>query len=158
MALDGVATSEEETYWFISIFWAGIDEEDFRGRIILATPAANTGIDNHLVTLIIGVGWFRNLCTYFQQCGRGGRNPTMQPKFLQLGCIQSHVSLVFQTYRLPTNAEAEKQPPSEVNGLSYAVSPVRKKVASHHKETIICLKARFSPEETEHDSISQGTP
>ena len=91
--------AKEEKYWFIRIFYAGIDEEEFRGRILLATSAANAGIDNQLVTLVLGVGWCHDLCTYFQQRGRGGRDPTMQAKFLQLGSIQSYVSLVFQMYR-----------------------------------------------------------
>ena len=85
--------AKEEKYWFIRILCAGIDKEDFRGRILLATSAANVGIDNQLVTLVLCIGWCRDLCTYFQQRGRGGRDPTMQATFLQLGSSQSFVSL-----------------------------------------------------------------
>ena len=126
--------AKEEKYWFIRILCEGIDEESFRGRILLVTSAANVGIDNQLVTLVLGVGWCCDLCTHFQQRGRGGRNPTMQAKFLQLGSVQWYVSLMFQLYRLPVNDEDNKQPSGEVDGLNAAVLPVRKKATSRPKK------------------------
>ena len=126
--------AKEEKYWFIRIFCAGIDEEDFRGRILLVASAANVGIDNQLVTLVLGVGWCRGLCTYFQQRGRGGCDPTMQEKFEQLGYIQSYVSCMVQLYSLSVNNEDNKQPLGEVDGLNAAVLPVRKKATSRPKK------------------------
>ena len=100
----------------------------------MATSVANVGIDNQLVTLVACVGWCRDLCTYFQQRGRGGRNPTQKATFLQLGSIQSYVSLMFQMYRLPANDEDDKRPSSELDGLNSAVSPVRENVVSRRKK------------------------
>ena len=125
---------KKKKYWFIRIFCASIDEEDFRGRILLATSAANVGIDNQLVTLVLCIGWCRDLCSYFYQRGQGGHDPTMQAKFLQLGSIQLYVPLMFQLYRLLVNDEDNKQPSNEVDGLHSTVSPVRKKATSRPKK------------------------
>ena len=56
--------SKDEKHWFIRIFCQWIIEEDFRGRALLATSAANVGIDNYLVKFVLNLGWTHDLCTY----------------------------------------------------------------------------------------------
>ena len=118
--------SSDEKYWFIRIFCQGIDEEDFRGRVLLATSAANVGIDNSLVKFVLNLGWTRDLCTYFQQRGRCGRDPSMEATCLQLGSVTSYVSIVFQIYNV--SAEFLDDDPTEgVVGLNAAVSPSKRR-------------------------------
>ena len=57
---------KDEKYWLIRIYCAKIDVEELRGRILLAMPAANVGIDNDLAKLALHLGWPRDLCTYFR--------------------------------------------------------------------------------------------
>jgi len=117
--------SSDEKYWFIRIFCEGIDEEDFRGRVLLATTAANVGIDNSLVTFVLNLGWTRDLCTYFQQRGRCGRDPSVDARCLQLGSVFAFVAIVFQIYN--ANAENLDDDPVEgVVGLNAAASPSKR--------------------------------
>ncbi len=39
---------KNKKYWFIRIFFAGIDEVDMRTKILLAKSVGDVGIDNHL--------------------------------------------------------------------------------------------------------------
>ena len=70
--------SKEEKYWLIRIFCAKINVDELCSRILLATSAANVGIDNELAKYVLQLGWPRDLCTYFQQRGRAGRVAAMQ--------------------------------------------------------------------------------
>ena len=133
--------AEEEKYWFIRIFCAGIDEEEFRGRILLEMSATNVSIDNQLVTLVLGVGWCRDLCTYFQQRDQDGCDPTIQATFAHLGSFQSFVSLMFQIYRLqPSDNDEDNTPSNGVDGLNSVALSIRKKVTSYSKISFYSTK------------------
>ena len=64
---------KNEKFWFIRIFCANIDVPELRARILLATSAADVGIDNHAVSMVLCLGWTRDLCSFFQRRARGGR-------------------------------------------------------------------------------------
>jgi len=55
---------KKEKFWFICIFCANIRVAELYARVLLATPAANIGIDNDRITLVINFGWPRDLLTY----------------------------------------------------------------------------------------------
>ena len=74
-----------EKYWFIRLFCAKINVSELCGRILLAMPVANVGIDHSLVTNIVNMRFTRDLPTYYQQRGRGGRTPDMH-------CVVHHIS------------------------------------------------------------------
>ena len=69
---------KNEKFWFIRIFCANINVEELRARILLATSAADVGIDNHAVAKVLCLGWTRDLCSFFQRRARGGRDPATQ--------------------------------------------------------------------------------
>ena len=65
------------------------------GRILVSTAVANVGIDNHLVIYVVSIGWSRDLCIYFQQRGRRGRDPNDDGECLQISDVQSYLYLMF---------------------------------------------------------------
>ena len=55
-----------QEYIIVRIFCLKLALSAISARILLATSAANVGIDNNLVLFIFSLSWPRNLCTYFQ--------------------------------------------------------------------------------------------
>ena len=70
----------------------------FSGLILLSTAAANIGIDNHLVTFVLDLGWTRDSCTYFQQRGQCGSDPDVIGECTQVGDVQSYVHQMYGIY------------------------------------------------------------
>ena len=119
---------KNEKYWFIRFFCAGINIPELRAKILLATAAANVGIDHHLVILVLNLGWTRDLCTYFQQRGRGGRVADMECICIQMGSLQSHVEIVFQIHTTRADAELDDAAVAHdaaLVGVNSAISPRR---------------------------------
>ena len=64
---------KHDKFWCVRIFCAQLCVTELWARIRVGTSAVNIGIDNKAVNLVVNMGFTRDLCTYFQQLGRGGR-------------------------------------------------------------------------------------
>ena len=121
--------SKEEKYWLIRIYCARIDVAQLCSRILLATSAANIGIDHNLAKLVLNMGWPRDLCTYFQQRGRVGRDALMAAICIQLGSLSSYVGIMFQIYMSTDDAALDEDAEAldaALVGINSAVSPTPK--------------------------------
>ena len=124
---------KSEKYWFIGLFCDQVNVDDLRARILLTTPAANVGIDNKLVKFVQALGFPRDLCTFFQQRGRTGRDNEMLCLCLQLGSVASYVSSVFQIHISNDDAELDDEDDQmkSVVGINSAMSPATKRNYAH---------------------------
>ena len=66
---------KHEKFGFISFFNDTFSMPDFNVRILIATAAANTGIDKDTIEMVIRRGVPRDLITAFQERGRNVRMP-----------------------------------------------------------------------------------
>ena len=82
----------EEKFYLVRFFCERITVPHLAARILLATPAANVGIDNHGVTYVLVLGWTRDLCTHFQQHSRCSRVEGQNAYCLLVADITSFLS------------------------------------------------------------------
>ena len=66
---------KEENFWFVQLFCSKVSMEFLipSARVLVATSAANTGIENNNVMEILRVGFPRDLVTFLQERGRACR-------------------------------------------------------------------------------------
>jgi len=128
---------KNEKYWFMRIFCAKINIDKLAARVLLATSAGNVGIDNHLVTFVVSMGWPQDLCTYFQQRGRGGRLAHMMCRVLQIGSVRSYVFIVWQIHNTTKDSnldDDEDDATTSLSGLHSAVTPTKEKQDKRSQE------------------------
>ena len=85
-------------------FFCGADGEfvpDASFRTLISTNAANVGIDNDHIDLIVRLGLPRDLMTYFQERGRGARQPGSVAECIIYSSMSSFVSIMTQTINIP---------------------------------------------------------
>lgn len=119
----------EEKFYLIRIFCKKLKVPSLNARILLVTPVANVGIDNHEVKYyVVILGWTRDLCTYFQQRGRCGRVKGQDALCLQVGDITSLLLIMRQTILpLKSTLDGDKKSNDDVlSGINTAISPMRK--------------------------------
>ena len=89
---------KQEKFWRIRLFCGNvaeeIDELNFRG--LVSTNASNVGIDDNTIKLVVRFGWSRDLCTCFQEMGRGSREAGSLSTFLLLADLPSFDFLMGQ--------------------------------------------------------------
>ena len=93
---------------------------------MVTTNAANVGIDKSQIALQVRFDWPRDLLTYFQERGRGSRQPGVRSTCVLYADLSSYVFLLCQLVRGSehTNITVESQL-GECEGFNSAISPRR---------------------------------
>ena len=89
--------------------------------------AAYVGIDKLHIALQVRFDWPRDLLTYFQERGRGSRQPGVRSTCVLYDDLSSYVFLLCQLVRgsEQTNITVESQLGGECDGFNSAISPRR---------------------------------
>jgi hypothetical protein len=115
---------KEEKFWFVRLFCSKVSMEFLNPRVLLATSAANTGIDNNNVIEILRVGFPRDLITYLQERGRACR------ELNQIGLcylVADILSLIKTLKMIMIYATDDDDVDHDITGMNCAVqSPSRK--------------------------------
>ena len=94
---------------------------------MVTTNAANVGIDKLQIALHVQFDWPRDLLTYFQECGRGSRQPGVRSTCVLYADLSSYLFLLCQPVRgsEQTDITVESQLGVECDGFNSAISPRR---------------------------------
>ena len=116
----------EDKFHRIRIFCRDGDPEldDMTFRVLRSTPAANAGIDKSSIRRQFRFEWPRDLCTFFQEMGRGSRdgNPSVCNVY---GDLQSFEYIRSQTLLDSGDDDNDSTMASPVVGINSALSPLR---------------------------------
>ena len=121
----------EEKFILIRIFCEKYNVPELSARVLLATAAANVGIDNHLVLFIMTMGWTRDLLTYFQQRGRACRLDGQEAVCIQIGDTGSFVGLMWTIAHSTKDTKLDDDADdiqAQLAGLNCASSPMKKNI------------------------------
>ena len=86
--------AKEEKFAFINLFTGAKRYSNLKPRILFATSAANTGIDQLETNLVAHVGLFRCLITMLQERGRNARRLGMIGAFIVFGNWRLFIKLL----------------------------------------------------------------
>ena len=94
--------------------------------MLVTTNAANVGIDKSQIALQVRFDWPHGLLTYFQECGRGSRQPGVRSMCVLYADLLSYVFLLSQLVHGSehTNITIDSQS-GECEGFNWAISPRR---------------------------------
>lgn len=126
------ALNKHEKFWRIRLF-CGDDKEHIDGmefRALLTTNAANVGIDKHSVKMEIRFEFVRDLCTYFQEQGRGSRVPGVPSSYYLFLNLESYVYLKKQILETREDFEVEEDMAPEIVGFNTALTPLKNRAAT----------------------------
>jgi hypothetical protein len=119
--------NKHEKFWRIR-FFCGMDGEYVNEtcyRVLLSTNASNVGIDHRLINLVVRFELPRDLLTYLQERGRGGRLGTLALCILY-ATIESYANIIRQIYS--SNQQEDERDVSveelELRGMGSAISPL----------------------------------
>jgi len=73
---------KNEKFAFIRLFTSAAKIKGMFPRVLAATAAANTGIDQVLLAMVLRIGFARCIITLLQEMGRNARKPGMTGVFL----------------------------------------------------------------------------
>ena len=92
--------------------------------MLVTTNAANVGIDKSQIALQVQFDWPHDLLTYFQECGRGSRQPGVRSMCVLYADLLSYVYLLSQLVHGSehTNITIDSQS-GECEGFNWAISP-----------------------------------
>ena len=112
-------------------FFCGIDGEyvaDSCFRTLISTNATNVGIDNDHIDLVVRFGLPRDLMTYFQERGRGARQPGSVAECIVYATMSSYVSIMSQilNYNKLTDDTDATNEELELRGAGSAITPIAK--------------------------------
>lgn len=125
----------EEKFILIRIFCEKYNVPELSARVLLATAAANVGIDNHLVLFIMNMGWTRDLLTYFQQRGRACRLDGQEAVCIQIGDTGSFVGLMWTILHTTSETKLDddvEDVQAQLAGINCASSPMK---TNNNKDT-----------------------
>mmetsp|Transcript_31784 Transcript_31784/g.55295 ORF Transcript_31784/g.55295 Transcript_31784/m.55295 type:complete len:254 (+) Transcript_31784:380-1141(+) len=127
----------EEKCILIRIFCQKYNLPEFTPCILVATVAANVGIDNHCVLYILMLRWLWYLCTFFQQSGRAGRLEGQFTISILIGDVTLFVGTMFLIYS--TNKTAELDDTDKLDDFNSVITtPTRKQKPELHTSTTSC--------------------
>ena len=117
-----------EKFWRIRLF-NGSDGEYYSEssfRVLVSTNAANVGIDNNHINLIVRMGLPRDLMTYFQERGRGARQVGSVAECILYASMSSYVSIISQilNYNKLTDTTDLTNEELEIRGAGSAITPL----------------------------------
>ena len=93
---------------------------------MVTTNAANVGIDKSQIALQVRFDWPRDLLTYFQERGRGSRQPGVRSTCVLYADLSSYVFLLCQLVRGSEHTDITVEAQSgECEGFNSAISPRR---------------------------------
>ena len=88
--------------------------------------AANVGINKSQIALQVRFDWPRDLLTYFQECGRGSRQPGVRSTCVLYADLSSYVFLLCQLVRGSEHTYITVESQSgDCEGFNSAISPRR---------------------------------
>ena len=115
-----------DKFWRIRLFCdeGHIQEADF--RVLVTTNAANVGINKSHIALQVRFDWPRDLLTYFQECGRGSRQPGVRSACVLYADLSSYVFLLCQLLRGSEHSVViDDDQSGQRKGFNSAISPRR---------------------------------
>ena len=93
---------------------------------MVTTNSANVGIDKSQIALQVRFDWPRDLLTYFQEHGRGSRQPVVRSTCVLYADLSSYVFLLCQLVRGSEHTDITVEAQSgECEGFNSAISPRR---------------------------------
>jgi hypothetical protein len=107
---------------------------DYFCRILLATAAANTGIDQELLDFVIRVGLPRCLTTLLQERGRNARRLGMFGRYIVFTNWALFIKLLITILIPRTNNDAEPTEAVSVNTFITSKSPEKRKRTTANQE------------------------
>ena len=145
----------EEKYVLIRIFCQKHNLPHFAPRILLATAAANVGIDNHNVLYILMLGWPRDLCTYFQQRGRAARLLEQIAIAILVADVSSYLSIIYSIYTTTETSQLDDtgDDSNELVGINSAISPLKQKTKPSSNKTT--SKSLYKLSSTEQQALER---
>ena len=118
---------KHEKFAFIRLFTSSAKMDGMYPRVLAATSAANTGIDQALLGMVLRIGLARCVVTLLQEMGRNARQPGMKGIFLVFSDWKMFVTLLLSIL-LPRSEGGSE--PAEYTGLNSVIlskSPLAKR-------------------------------
>ena len=117
---------KHEKFAFTRLFTTSIRMKHLHPRILVATAAANTGIEQALLTYVLRVGIPRCIVTFLQERGRNSRTPGLRGLFAIYSNWSLFVKLLL-TVLLPRDSGSDEIPEHDfVNSTVTARSPEKR--------------------------------
>ena len=114
---------KHEKFGYISLFNGSLIMEDFVANILIATAAANTGIDKDNIEMVIRKGVPRDVITLLQERGRNARQAGMNGAYFVYTTWPWFVTLLL-SMMIPLKAKSNKNNESDgVNSANVSRSP-----------------------------------
>ena len=116
-----------DKFWRICLFCdeGHIQEANFR-VLVTTNAAANVGINKSHIALQVRFDWPRDLLTYFQERGRGSRQPGVRSACVLYADLSSYVFLLRQLVRGSEHrAVIDDNQSGQCEGFNSAISPQR---------------------------------
>ena len=88
-----------DKFWRIHLYYDKGHVQEANFRVLVTTNAVNVGIDKSHIALQVRFDWPRGLLTYFQERGRGLRQPGVRSTCVLYADLSSYVFLLCQLVR-----------------------------------------------------------
>ena len=112
---------KDEKFAYIRLFTGDLKMKDYFCRILLATAAANTGIDQEFLDFVIRVGLPRCLTTLLQERGRNARRMGMVGRYIVFSSWILFLKLLL-TILIPRNNNNDAEPTEAVSVNTFITS------------------------------------
>ena len=119
---------KEEKFAFIRLFTSDLSLLDFNPRVLAATAAANTGIDQEQLDFVVRVGLPRCIITALQERGRNARVAGMIGCFAVFTSWTLFVKLILTTLVPIVGADEEANEFLGTNSMITSRSPEKRKL------------------------------
>ena len=119
---------KEEKFAFIRLFTSDLSLLDFNPRVLAATAAANTGIDQEQLDFVVRVGLPRCIITALQERGRNARVAGMIGCFAVFTSWTLFVKLILTTLVPIVGVDAEANEFLGTNSMITSRSPEKRKL------------------------------
>jgi superfamily II DNA helicase RecQ len=115
-----------DKFWRIRLFCDNGHIQEANFLVLATTNAANVGIDKSHIALQVRFDWPHDLLTYFQELGRGSRQPGVRSVCVLYADLSSYVFLLCQLVRGSKHSVViDDNQSGQCEGFNSAISPRR---------------------------------
>jgi superfamily II DNA helicase RecQ len=126
---------KDEKLSLVKLLMGSMTVSDFNPNAMIATSAADVGMNHPNVGLVLIFEWPEDVATYVQRRGRGGRQGQRARTILVAG-LSAHVSLVSRIFRQGDSPDddADTDVNATIEGQNTIVTPRKKKKRAHGRK------------------------